>query len=88
MSSEVRKLVSQREAAFQLSTSERTLARLRATGVLPIGRCWQRKNPTNKNSHCLYNLEACIEVLSGKSKAAEMEEDLLSNSEKKEVIEE
>ena len=88
MSNSFRELVSQRDAAYALSTSERTLARLRATGVLPIGRCWQRKNPTNKNSHCLYNLEACIEVLSGQSKAAEMEADLLSKSEKKEVTEE
>ena len=88
MSNSVRELFSQRDAAYALSTSERTLARLRATGVLPIGRCWQRKNPTNKNSHCLYNIEACIEVLSGQSKAAEMETDLLANSEKKEVIEE
>tara|TARA_B100001029_G_C14821937_1_gene318152 strand:- start:50 stop:316 length:267 start_codon:yes stop_codon:yes gene_type:complete len=88
MSNSFRELVSQRDAAYVLSTSERTLARLRATGVLPIGRCWQRKNPTNKNSHCLYNIEACIEVLSGQSKAAEMETDLLANSEKKEVIEE
>jgi len=87
MSSDVRKLVSQREAAFQLSTSERTLARLRATGVLPIGRCWQRKNPTNKNSHCLYNLEACIEVLSGQSKAAEIEQDLLSQTRVQELAE-
>ena len=88
MSSDVRKLVSQREAAFQLSTSERTLARLRATGVLPIGRCWQRKNPTNKNSHCLYNLEACIEVLSGQAKAAELESDLLAPSKTQEVVQE
>ena len=88
MSNSFRELVSQRDAAYVLSTSERTLARLRATGVLPIGRCWQRKNPTNKNSHCLYNIEACIEVLSGQSKAAEIETDLLANSEKKEVIEE
>ena len=82
------KLVSQREAAFALSTSERTLARLRATGVLPIGQCWQRKNPTNKNSHCLYNLEACIEVLSGQAKAAELESDLLAQSKTNEVVEE
>jgi len=88
MFSNVRKLVSQREAAFALSTSERTLARLRSTGVLPIGTCWQRKNPTNKNSHCLYNLEACLDVLSGQAKAAEMETDLLAKSEKKEVTEE
>ena len=81
------KLVSQREAAFALSTSERTLARLRATGILTAGICWQRKNPTNKNSHCLYNIEACIEVLSGQSKAAEMEADLLSQSRVQELAE-
>ena len=74
------RLVSQREAAFALSTSERTLARLRATGILTAGVCWQRKNPTNKNSHCLYNLEACMDVLSGQAKAAELEQDLLSQS--------
>ena len=82
------RLVCQRDAALALSTSERTLARPRATGVLPIGICWQRKNPTNKNSHCLYNLEACLDVLSGQAKAAEMETDLLAKAEKKEVTEE
>ena len=87
MSNSFRELVSQRDAAYALSTSERTLARLRAAGVLPIGTCWQRKNPTNKNSHCLYNIEACIEVLSGKSKAAELEQDLLSQSRVKELRE-
>ena len=87
MSNSFRELVSQRDAAYALSTSERTLARLRATGVLPIGRCWQRKNPTNKNSHCLYNLEACIEVLSGQSKEAEIEQDLLSQSRVQELEE-
>ena len=74
------RLVCQREAALALSTSERTLARLRTNGILPIGICWQRKNPTNKNSHCLYNLEACLDVLSGQAKAAELEQDLLSQS--------
>ena len=74
------RLVCQRDAALALSTSERTLARLRANGILPIGICWQRKNPTNKNSHCLYNLEACLDVLSGQAKAAELEQDLLSQS--------
>ena len=81
------KWVPQRHAAFALSTSERTLARMRADGLLPAGDCWRRKNPRNKNSDCLYNLEACIEVLSGQSKAAEMEADLLTLSVKKEVVE-
>ena len=74
------RLVCQRDAALALSTSERILTRLRANGILPIGICWQRKNPTNKNSHCLYNLEACLDVLSGQAKAAELEQDLLSQS--------
>ena len=81
------RLVCQRDAALALSTSERTLARLRTNGILPIGICWQRKNPTNKNSHCLYNLEACLDVLSGQAKAAELEQDLLSQSRVQELAE-
>ena len=81
------RLVCQRDAALALSTSERTLARLRANGILPIGICWQRKNPINKNSHCLYNLEACLDVLSGQAKAAELEQDLLSQSRVQELAE-
>ena len=79
------KWVSQRDAAFSLSTSDRTLARMRADGLLPVGHCWRRKIPTNKNSHCLYDIEACIEVLSGQAKAAELEQDLLSQSRVKEL---
>ena len=45
------------------------------------------KNPTNKNSHCLYNLEACLDVLSGQSKAAEIEQALLSQSRVQELAE-
>ena len=82
------KWVPQRNAAYALSTSERTLARMRATGILPVGICWRRKVPTNKNSHCLYNLEACIEVLSGQAKAAELESDLLAPSKTQEVVQE
>ena len=81
------KWVPQRDAAFALSTSERTLARMRADGLLPIGKCWRRKIPTNKNSHCLYNLEACLDVLSGQAKAAELEQDLLSQSRVEELAE-
>jgi len=81
------KWVPQRHAAFALSTSERTLARMRADGLLPAGDCWRRKNPRNRNSDCLYNLEACIEILSGQSKAAEMEADLLSQSRVQELAE-
>lgn len=78
--------VTQREASFALSTSERTLARLRSDGHLPVGLCWRRKVPTNKNSHCLYNLEACIDVLSGQAKASQMEEDKLSDVNETEVV--
>ena len=81
------KWVSQRDAAFALSTSERTLARMRADGLLPVGQCWRRKIPTNKNSHCLYDIEACIDVLSGQAKAAELEQDLLSQSRVQELAE-
>ncbi len=77
----------QSEAALALRTSERTLARMRANRILTVGLCWRRKNPNNKNSHCLYNLEACMDVLSGQAKAAELEQDLLTLSEKKEVVE-
>ena len=79
------KWVPQRSAAFALSTSERTLARMRATGILPVGICWRRKIPTNKNSHCLYNLEACIDVLNGQAKAAQLEQNRLNRNETKEV---
>ena len=87
MSNNVPSWVSQREAAFALSTSERTLARMRAEGLLPVGHCWRRKIPTNKNSHCLYDIEACIDVLSGQAKAAELEQDLLSQSRVQELAE-
>ena len=79
------KWVPQRDAAFALSTSERTLARMRADRLLPIGKCWRRKIPTNKNSHCLYDIEACIDVLNGQARAAELEQDLLAHSRDKEV---
>ena len=82
------KWVPQRDAAFALSTSERTLARMRADGLLPIGKCWRRKIPTNKNSQCLYDIEACIDVLNGQARAAELEQDLLAHSRDKEVSDE
>ena len=82
------KWVPQRDAAFALSTSERTLARMRADGVLPVGHCWRRKIPNNRNSHCLYDIEACIDVLNGQARAAELEQDLLAHSRDKEVSDE
>ena len=82
------KWVPQRDAAFALSTSERTLARMRSDGLLPVGYCWRRKIPNNRNSHCLYDIEACIDVLNGQSRAAELEQDLLAHSRDKEVSDE
>ena len=79
------KWVPQRSAAVALSTSERKLARMRATGILPVGVCWRRKIPTNKNSHCLYNLDACIDVLNGQAKAAQLEQNRLKRNETKEA---
>jgi len=68
----------QHDAADFLSMSERSLQRLRSDGTLTAGKCWRRKIPHNKNSHVLYNLEACEAVLSGTAKAQQMEVDHLS----------
>ena len=78
-----KKYVSQREAADWLGRSERTLLTMRQAGLLIEGICWIRKIPQNPNSHVLYNLQACEEVLSGLAKARSMETDLLIK--KKEV---
>lgn len=56
------KWLSQKQAAQVLNVSERTLARLRQTGMEP-GTCWRRKVPNNPNSHVLYNIERCDEYL-------------------------
>ena len=79
------KPVSQREAAEALAVSERTLARLRSDGTLPPGECWRRKVPQNSNSHVLYDLPACIDVLTGLARAELMEKDQLEAIRKKEV---
>ena len=78
-----KKYVSQREAADWLGRSERTLLTMRQAGLLIEGICWIRKIPQNPNSHVLYNLQACEEVLSGLARARTMETDLLIK--KKEV---
>ncbi len=78
-----KKYVSQREASDWLGRSERTLLTMRQTGLLIEGICWIRKIPQNPNSHVLYNLQACEEVLSGLARARTMETDLLIK--KKEV---
>ena len=69
--------VSQREAAFALGTSERTLHRMRSDETLTAGKCWRRKIPHNKNSHVLYILEACNAALSCAATAQQMESDQL-----------
>ena len=78
-----RKWYSQKEAAEYLGRSERTLLTMRELGLLTEGTCWMRKIPRAKNSHCLYDLEACEAVLNGLHKAKES--DLLAPSLKKEV---
>ena len=77
------KYVPQKIAAEYFSVSERTLLTMRQTGMLIEGSCWRRKIPQNPNSHVLYNLQACEEVLSGLARARTMETDLLIK--KKEV---
>ncbi len=73
-----KKYFSQREASDYLGRSERTLYTMRASGVLIEGTCWVRKIPCNVNSHVLYDVQACEEVLNGLQRANQMERDLLS----------
>ena len=79
----VKKYVTQREAADWLGRSERTLYKMRISGLLIQGTCWIRKIPQNPNSHVLYNLENCEEVLNGLARARTMETDV--SFKKKEV---
>ena len=79
----VKKWYSQKETAEYFSISERTFLTMRQKGMLIEGTCWRRKIPQNPNSHVLYNLQACEEVLSGLARARTMETDLLIK--KKEV---
>ena len=76
---------SQKVAAEYLGRSERTLLTMRKLGLLTEGTCWMRKIPKAKNSHCLYDLEACESVLNGLHKSKES--DLLEPSIKKEIAE-
>ena len=71
------KYVPQKIAAEYFSVSERTLLTMRQTGMLIEGSCWRRKIPQNPNSHVLYNIDACEEVLLGLQQARSMEQDLL-----------
>ena len=73
------------EASIALCRSTKVLQRLRADKTLPVGLCWTRTTPSNLNSHVLYNIPACLEVLSGVAAASEMEQDQLSTLKRTEV---
>ena len=47
---------------------------MRQTGMLIEGTCWRRKIPQNPNSHVLYHIDNCEEVLSGLQRARSMEQ--------------
>jgi len=53
--------------------------------ILTAGKCWRRTIPDNLNSHVIYNIPACQEVLSGITAGLEMEQDNLSSSREKET---
>ena len=79
----LKKWVSQREASDWLGRSERTMLTMRQAGLLIEGICWIRKIPQNPNSHVLYDLQACEEVLNGLARSRTME--TVSPTKKKEV---
>ena len=68
-----------------LCLSESSLFRLRQRRILTPGRCWRRTIPNNINSNVIYNIPACLEVLSGVAAASEMEQDQLSTLKRTEV---
>ena len=78
-----RKWHPQKVAAEYLGRSERTLLTMRKLGLLIEGTCWMRKIPKAKNSHCLYDLQACEAVLYRMHESKES--DLLEPSLSKEV---
>ena len=69
-----KKYYTSKEAAEWLCRSERTLLNMRNNGLLIEGTCWVRKIPQNPNSHVLYNIDACEEVLLGLQQARSMEQ--------------
>lgn len=75
----VKKWYSQKEAAEYFSISERTCLTMRQKGMLIEGVCWRKKIPQNPNSHVIYHLENCEEVLNRLARARSMETDLLIN---------
>ena len=72
--------VKTREAEEILCLSVRSLLRLRKNKTLVPGQCWRRTIPGNINSHIIYNIPACLEILSGVTAAVEMEQDQLEKS--------
>ena len=82
---EINEWVKTRKAESLLCLSERTLLRLRQKKILTAGKCWRRTIPDNLNSHVIYNIPACQEVLSGITAGLEMEQDNLSSSIEKET---
>jgi hypothetical protein len=77
--------LNQRDAADWLGLSQRTLSRLRQSGVLVAGECWRRKIPANPNSHVLYDVGAVEYALSAAAKAALIEQDQLGTRELEQV---
>jgi len=75
----------QRLAADHFGLSQRTLHRLRQSGVLEAGTCWRRKIPSNPNSHVLYNVAAVDFALSADARAALIEQDQLGTRELEQV---
>ena len=69
-----KKWYSQKEAAEYFSISERTCLTMRQTGMLIEGTCWRRKIPQNSNSHVIYHLDNCEEVLNRLQSARSMEQ--------------
>lgn len=77
--------LTQRAAADHLGLSERTLIRLRQSGVLEAGICWRRKIPANPNSHVVYDVAAVDYALSAAARAALIEQDQLGTRELEQV---
>ena len=73
----LKKWYTQKETSDYFSISERTLLTMRQKGMLIEGSCWRRKIPQNPNSHILYHLENCEEVLNRLQRERSMEQDLL-----------
>ena len=69
----LKKWYTQKEAAEYFSISERTCLTMRQKGMLIEGVCWRKKIPQNPNSHVIYHLENCEEVLNRLARARSLE---------------